>query len=359
MRTMVVLVAVGCVLVGNSATAAAARSSGLTLCGQIKGPHDAWTATLRGGKNKRLQGTTWTVTALLAPCSTGMKLARAVLPQWAKAKPDAPLKASGGWKCTKVGDIGPGSVRESRGRELLHAGGRPGCGDDVRITRDRADQEGGRDRVALLADEETAVTASRFGGTFLNARAARRADAVVVIGAVRLWMGGCLAASRKCCRWLPCGSRTIRNPLRPRRGRQSTRHRRLRTPRERRRCHPRRKLRIRRPRLRLEEGRIRFAAEDLHVIASPDGRRKTEYPGAPWAYSSPRTSLSKELLSRRSARCACRGSRCAARPCRLDYRSSAGLSSRDSASGVIPEHWRRRASTVSPRRGGRSLPGAR
>ncbi len=115
MRTMVVLVAVGCVLVGNSANAAAARSSGLTLCGQIKGPHDAWTATLRGGKNKRLQGTTWTVTALLAPCSTGMKLARAVLPQWAKAKPDAPLKASGGWKCTKVGDIGPGSVRESRG----------------------------------------------------------------------------------------------------------------------------------------------------------------------------------------------------------------------------------------------------
>ena len=116
MRTMVVLVAVSCVLLGTCAGVATARSSGLTLCGQIKnGPHDAWTATLRGGKNKRLQGTTWTVTALLAPCSKAMKLARAVLPQWKKAKPDAPLKASGGWKCTKVGDIGPGSVRESRG----------------------------------------------------------------------------------------------------------------------------------------------------------------------------------------------------------------------------------------------------
>ena len=116
MRTMVVLVAAGCVLLGISANTATGRSSGLTLCGQIKnGPHDAWTATLHGGKNKRLQGTTWTVTALLAPCSTGMKLARGVLPQWRKAKPDSALKASGGWKCTKVGDIGPGSVRESRG----------------------------------------------------------------------------------------------------------------------------------------------------------------------------------------------------------------------------------------------------
>ena len=116
MRSMVVFAVVSCVLLGVSVNAATARSSGLALCGQIKhGPHDAWTATLRGGKNKRLQGTTWTVTALLAPCSTGMKLARGLLPQWQKAKPDSPLKASGGWKCTKVGDIGPGSVRESRG----------------------------------------------------------------------------------------------------------------------------------------------------------------------------------------------------------------------------------------------------
>ena len=116
MRTMVLLVAVSWVLLGISANAGTARSaSGLLLCGQIKnGPHDAWTATLRGG-NKRLQGTTWTVTALLTPCPAGMKLARTVLPQWKKAKPDAPLKASGGWKCAKVGDIGPGSVRESRG----------------------------------------------------------------------------------------------------------------------------------------------------------------------------------------------------------------------------------------------------
>ena len=116
MRAIIVLVVVSSVLLAVSATAATSPSSGLRLCGQIKhGPHDAWTATLRGGKNRRLQGTTWTVTALLSPCSTGMKLARAVLPHWAKAKPDRPLKASGGWKCTKVGDIGPGSVRESRG----------------------------------------------------------------------------------------------------------------------------------------------------------------------------------------------------------------------------------------------------
>ena len=69
MRTMIVLVAVSCVLLGISANAATVRSSGLTLCGQIKnGPHDAWTATLRGGKHKRLQGSTSTVTALLTPC---------------------------------------------------------------------------------------------------------------------------------------------------------------------------------------------------------------------------------------------------------------------------------------------------
>ncbi len=116
MRSIVALVVVSCVLLAVSSNAATSPSSGLQLCGQIKnGPADAWTATLRTGKNKRLQGTTWTVTALLAPCSKGMKLARAVLPQWKKVKPGAPLKASGGWKCAKVGDIGPGSVRESRG----------------------------------------------------------------------------------------------------------------------------------------------------------------------------------------------------------------------------------------------------
>ncbi len=115
MRTVVVLVTTSCMLLVISSSAPA-RLPGLVVCGQIKnGPHDAWTASLRGGTNKRLQGATWTVTALSTACSAGMALARAELPLWQKAKPDSPLTASGGWKCTKVEDIGPGNTQESRG----------------------------------------------------------------------------------------------------------------------------------------------------------------------------------------------------------------------------------------------------